>query len=401
METVADHKIDSPLYLERLPGFVDVIESMKEIIITNVVLIGQIDAPTFRERRRTSVFLERLVDFQVDECTTDGYRNPIGIIRGTNESKPPIFVVAHLDTAAGHDRDGILNYKVSVNSIKGPGILDNSLGVGVLLSLPEIFRRLDLRFESDIVLAGVIQSIGKGNLRGIRHLVKTWPTPIRGAICIEGVELGRLNYYTEGMIRCEVTCRVQSDTEIGGQFKPNPILIFNEMINQVLRLPLPQRPRTRIIFGKISGGIDYGKAPEEACLGFEVRSDSDRLVREVFNDIKDIVDGIGHEHDVRLEMTIISNLHAARLKFSHPLVKSAGAVMKTLGLKPVSEPSEAELSIFLSRKIPAVTLGITRGKNRTSDVSSMKIAPMFKGIAQVIGILMAIDGGICDDQHLA
>ena len=188
-------------YLDRLSAFVDAIESMKEIIITNVVLIGQTNAPTFKEKRRATVFMERLAGFQVDECTTDGYRNPIGIIRGASESKSPIFVVAHLDTPLLKGKDSILNYKVTVDSIKGPGILDNSLGVGVLVSLPEILRRLDLRFTSNIVLAGVIQSIGKGNLRGIRHLIKTWPTPIRGAVCIEGVDLGRLNYYTEGMIR--------------------------------------------------------------------------------------------------------------------------------------------------------------------------------------------------------
>ena len=274
---------------------------------------------------------------------------------------------------------------------------DNSLGVGVLTSLPEIFRQLELRFESDIVLAGVIQSIGKGNLRGIRHLVKTWPTPIRGAVCIEGVDIGRLNYYTEGMRRCEIKCSIASEDDINVQFRPNPILILNDVINQVLRLPLPQRPRTRIVFGKISGGVNYGKIPEETRLGFEIRSDADRMVKSVYNDIKDIVDGISQEHHVDLNMSTISNLSAARLKFNHPLVKSAGAVMKTLGLKPVSDSSESELSIFLSRKIPAVTLGITRGKNRGTDEASMKIDPMFKGIAQIIGVLMAIDSGICDE----
>ena len=384
-------------YLNKLPTFVEAIESMKEIIITNVVLIGQTNAPTFKEKRRTTVFMERLAEFQVDECTTDGYRNPIGIIRGTSENKPPIFVVAHIDTPLLKGMDSVLNYIVSVDSIKGPGILDNSLGVGVLISLPEIFRQLELRFESDIVVAGVIQSINKGNLRGIRHLIKTWPTPIRGAVCIEGVDLGRLNYYTEGMIRCEIKCNIASENDIGVQFRPNPILILNDVINQVLRLPLPQRPRTRIVFGKISGGVNFGKIPEEAKLGFEIRSDSDRMVKTVYNDIKDIIDGISQEQHVNLVMSIISNLGAARLKFNHPLVKSTGAVMKTLGLKPVSEPSESELSIFLSRKIPAVTLGITRGKNRGTDQASMKIDPMFKGIAQIIGVLMAIDSGICDE----
>ena len=199
------------------------------------------------------------------------------------------------------------------------------------------------------------------------------------------------------MIRCEIKCSIASEDDIGIQFRPNPILILNDVINQVLRLPLPQRPRTRIVFGKISGGVNYGKIPEEIVLGFEIRSDSDRMVKSVYNDIKDIIDGISQEQHVNLVMSIISNLGAARLKFNHPLVKSTGAVMKTLGLKPVSEPSESELSIFLSRKIPAVTLGITRGKNRGTDQASMKIDPMFKGIAQIIGVLMAIDSGICDE----
>ncbi|HIJ55967.1 MAG TPA: peptidase dimerization domain-containing protein [Deltaproteobacteria bacterium] len=381
-------------YLDSIPSFVETIKSMKETIITNIVLIGQTPAPTFKEKRRSKVFMERLAESQVDECTTDGYRNPLGIIHGASEKKPPIFVVAHLDTPFQID---MVNYRVGVNTIKGPGILDNSLGVGILLSMPEILRKLELRFESDIVLAGVIQSVGKGNLRGIRHLIKTWPTPIRGAVCVEGVELGRLNYYTEGMTRCEIKCDITASNGMGDYHKPNPILILNDVINQILKLRLPQRPRTRIVFGQIRGGISYGKTPQDATLGFEIRSDSDRMVKSVFNDIKDITDGIGHEHDVALKITTIANANAARLNFNHPLVKSAGAVMKTLGLKPVSDASESELSIFLSNKIPAVTLGITRGKNQFHLNSSMKINPMFKGIAQVVGVLMAIDSGICDE----
>ena len=92
-------------YIEKLPGFVKTIKSIKETVITNIVLIGQTAAPTFKEKKRTSVFMERLAEFQVDECTTDGYRNPIGIIKGTSESKPPIFVAAHLDTIFDKDID--------------------------------------------------------------------------------------------------------------------------------------------------------------------------------------------------------------------------------------------------------------------------------------------------------
>ncbi len=382
-------------YLDNLPVFVDTIKSIKETIITNIVLIGQVPSPTFKEKRRTSIFMERLAEFNVDECTTDGYRNPIGIIKGTSKTKPPIFVVAHLDTIWGTDIDHY--YTIKENSITGAGIMDNSIGVGVLVSLPEIFRKLNLSFESDIVLAGVIQSLGKGNLRGIRHLLKTWATPIRGAVCIESNELGRLNYYADGMTRCEIDCNISTINGWEHKFKPNAILVLNEVINQILKLRLPQKPRSRVIIGKMSGGFKHGMIANDARLGFEIQSNSDKMVKSIFNNIKDIVEGISHEYEVELKLKTLSNIHAARIKFNHPLVKSTVDVMKKLGLTPASEPCESELSIFLSRKIPAVTLGITRGENYQQTNAMVEIEPMFKGIAQIIGVIMAIDSGVCDE----
>ena len=71
--------------------------------------------------------------------------------------------------------------------------------------------------------------------------------------------------------------------------------------------------------------------------------------------------------------------------------------MQALDLKPISGPSESELSIFLSRKIPAVTLGITHGENYHQEDAWVEIEPIYKGIAQVIGVLIAIDNGACDE----
>jgi di/tripeptidase len=340
--------------------------------------------------------MERLAEFGVDEVTTDGYRNPIGIIRGTAPDKPPIFVSAHLDTF--FERDIVHNYIIKKSQITGPGILDNSLGVGVMVSLPILFEKLNLRFESDIVLAGTIQSIGKGNLRGVRHLLKTWPTPIRAGVCLEGVELGRLNYFSDGMIRGEIQCNISGIKGTFYKFAPNAILILNEVINEIMNLRLSQRPRSRIVIGKIAGGASHGKIAHKANLGFEIRSDSYKMVKSIYNHIRDIVEGICHENEVELNIKTISNLKAARLKFNHPLVKNSAAILQALGIKPISKSTESALSIFLSRKIPAVTLGITHGENYFTEKATMDIEPMFKGIAQVIGVLKAIDSGVCDDS---
>jgi hypothetical protein len=381
--------------IDRIPEYIDGIEAFMDTILTNIVLLGQIPAPTFLEHNRTAALLDRLTEARVDECTTDSYQNPIGIIRGNSQTQAPIFVVAHIDTSFGADVDH--NFTVTAQHISGAGVLDNSIGVGVLTSLPEIFRRLDLEFQSDIVLAGVIQSIGKGNLRGIRHLLNTWSTPIRGAVCMESADLGRISHYSDGMIRGEVVCDALSGPEERRCLRPNAILVINEAIDQILTLRLPQRPHTEIVIGTISGGLKHGAPANEARLGFEIRSDSDEMVKSLYTDILDIVEGLGHAYEIGLTFETISNINAASLAHNHPLVKAVAQIMGVLAIPPKSRPSESELSIFLSRNIPAVTLGITDGKRHQERAASAHIAPISRGIAQIIATIQAIDGGVCDD----
>lgn len=382
-------------YLSVLPRFVDQIRKIREIIISNIVLLGQISAPTFYERRRAECLVERLADFHVDECSIDDFGNPIGVIRGASAENQPIFVVAHLDTFSEQAVDQ--NYEVTDKIISGVGVSDNSAAVGVLASLPEIFDRLALAFESDIVLVAPVQTIGRGNLKGIRQLLEAWPTPIRGAICLETVDLGRLNYSSNGMIRGEIGCSIVSEKPIGRHHTPNAILVINEVINAILGLRLPQKPRTQIVIGKIAGGFNHGKIAYDANIGFEIRSDADEMVKELYNDIRDIVDEINKAFVVELKLSRISNLNATRLQYNHPLVKCASRILNRLGVEAVSEPSETALSIFLQRKIPAITLGLTYGDNYHQDGSMIEINPMFKGISQIPALITAMDNGACDE----
>lgn len=382
-------------YLDALPMFVDKIRETREVIISNIVLLGQIPAPTFHEKKRAEHLVARLAEFQVDECTIDDYGNPIGVIHGTSPTKPPIFVVAHLDTFSEVKED--LHYEVTDKIISGIGVSDNSAAVGVLVSLPEIFKRLNLQFTSDIVLVGTILSLGRGNLKGVRKLLSHWPSPIRGAICLETVELGRLNYFSYGMIRSEISCSIAVEDHGRRRYEPNAILVLNEVINAILGLALPQKPRTQIVIGRIAGGFDHGNIAYDANIGFEIRSDSDDMVKALYADIQDIVEGINKMFSVELRLNRISNLNATRLNSNHPLIKCASRILNHLGVEIFSEPSESSLSIFLDKKIPAITLGITWGDNLHQNDAMIEIEPMYKGVAQIPALLMAIDNGVCDE----
>ncbi len=382
--------------LNRIPEFVDRIRDIREIVISNIVLIGQTPAPTFREGRRAECLVERLADFQVDECSIDDFGNPIGVIHGQSPSRASIFIVAHLDTFCESATNTL--YTVTDKTISGMGVSDNSAAVGVLASLPEIFRHLNLSFESDIVLIAPVHSLGPGNLKGIRHLLKRWSTPVLGAVCLESVELGRLNYYSDGMIRGEISCSIASQKKMDRNYQPNAILIIHEVINAILKLRLPQKPRTQIVIGKIAGGYNHGKEAYDASIGFEIRSDSDEMVRGLYKEIKDIVNGINQAFAVDLKLKCISNLNSTQLAYNHPLVKCAARILYRLGIEAVSQPSETALSIFLQKGVPAITLGLTRENIHHQGGTKVEIEPMFKGIAQIPALITAMDRGLCSHE---
>jgi hypothetical protein len=70
--------------------------------------------------------------------------------------------------------------------------------------------------------------------------------------------------------------------------------------------------------------------------------------------------------------------------------------LNVLNVKPRIRPSTSELSAFIDAKIPALTIGLSRGENLGHKDESIEITPIYKGIAQLLGILQVIDGGLCD-----
>ncbi len=404
---MAKHKPD---YSEQKPSkdlktIYEVLKPLKEIIITNIVLIGQIPPITVPETEdtvermetnlRAKVFLQRLAEIGIDECTYDSEGNPIGIIKGSGGGKPPILIAAHMDTAFPFDEE--VNYTIGENIIRGPGVIDNSLSVGILLSLPEIFHKLQIQFDSDVMLVGFPETLGRNNLKSVRGFLDNWKRPLRGALILEGGEIGRLNYYSDSMIKLEIACHIPATSAWETRYEKNAILIINDVINRILEIHLPQRPKTEIIFGTISGGLKYGDHALDAALGLQIVSGNNDSVNAIYDQIQDIVDSISYENQIILRLDRISHAKAAKLGYSHPLVKSAISVMEELGIRPRIGSDESELSSFLSRSIPALTIGITHGENYHTEEAEVEIEPMFKGIAQVLGLMQAIDKGVCDD----
>lgn len=378
-----------------MPDIERKLKGKKEVLLSNLVMIGEIPAPTFREERRVEFILDRFDQAGLSESSTDEAGNGIGVLPGSdNKRKDALLIYAHTDTVFSEKTDHTI--RIHADSISGPGVADNSLGAALLTSLPWILDELNIELGMDLVLVAGVKSLGRGDLEGIRFFLDNNPFNFEKAICLEGVSLGRLSYSSIGMLRGEITCNVPESYDWSRFGDTSAILTLNEVINKINDLRLPKRPRTSVVMGSIEGGSSFNSIARESSLKFEVRSESQEVVDEIGKRIEEIGIEVASRTGDNVQVDIFARRSPGGINFSDSLTRSTRDIIRHLGIEPRLAPSISELSAFIDKGIPALTLGLTTAERLNKVDETILIEPVFKGITQIIATLLAIDGGYCD-----
>jgi tripeptide aminopeptidase len=381
--------------LETLPVIRDAAQAVREILLANLLMIGEIPAPTFGESRRARFIQDRFTESGLHNSSSDGRGNALGILPGLDADKN-ILLVAHMDTIFPPSVDHTLT--VQSDRVFGPAVGDNALGLAAVITLPVLLELLDIRLNSNLILMGSARSLGRGNLEGLHFFLSKTKIPIQAGICIEGLGLGRLSYQTIGMLRGEVVCTVPDEYDWTRFGASGAIVTLNEVINRILEIPLPRRPRTTIVLGSVEGGQSFNTIATKAILRFEIRSESRQISSGIYQQIQDIIADVTTHSGANVDLEILARRRPGGIPFAHPLAKHSRSIMKHLNIESRKSPSTSELAAFIERDIPAITIGITEGARQNQPDETVMIEPIFTGLAQLIGILLCIDRGHCDEH---
>ena len=381
--------------IKELPRLRDESRTLREILLTNLVMIGEIPAPTFGEGRRLEFLQHRFAECHLQNCSTDPAGNVLGIYPG-RDGKRSILLVAHADTVFPETADHTVS--LQADHAAGIGLADNSLGLAVLATLPTLFEKADIELESNLILMGATTSLGHGNLAGLRFFLDNNRVPLTAGVCVEGVELGRLSMASIGMLRGEITCSISEEYDWSRFGTTSAILTLNEVINRIMEIPLPKRPRTNVVLGTIEGGQSFNTIAKKAVLGFEIRSESADMVNEIARHMHNITAEIASASGSEIKLDIFARRQPGGINFSHPLAERSRQIMEALNIPLRVAPSTSELSAFIDQKLPALTTAITTAENLNEPGEKIYIDPMFTGMAQLVGMILAIDGGFCDEN---
>jgi tripeptide aminopeptidase len=381
--------------LKSLPEMEKNLREIRDVLLTNLVMLGEIPSPTFLEQARMNFLINRFNQYNLLNCSTDEIGNGLGILPGKSGERN-ILLVAHMDSEYDEKEDHTIS--IQPNSVIGTGVADNALGLAVIASLPYILEKLNIELNSNLILMGSAKSLGAGNLEGIRFFLENTNLNISTGLSIEGVRLGRISRSSVGMAKCEVHYWVPEgyDWTQFGAF--GSIVTINEFINGILEIPIPTRPATSIVFSSIESGRGFSKVSTEAELKFEIQSESEEMVEQLLAKINNIAIEIAAKTSSKVMVKELARRKPGGIDFSHPLVSNTKKIMEALDLKPRFRPSMSELSAFIDAGIPALTIGISELKTVDKALEIIEIEPMYKGLAQLISLLIAIDRGYCDED---
>lgn len=381
--------------LEELDEYVVQLEDFRETVLSTMVMVNEIPAPTFKERNRAVFLVDRFSELEMLNASVDEKDNVLGIVPGRVGDRD-ILVVAHLDTLFNETVDHTVT--LEPNMAIGPGVSDNSLGVAVLGTLPLIMERIGLELDANLVLLGSSRGLGRGDLEGLRFVLENYKRPFTAAVCLEGVKIGRLSFSSIGMLRGELTYKIPEQYDWTKFNSVGAIVDMNDMINRILEIPLPRKPNTTIVMGQMEAGTSYNTLPTKARLRFEIRSESDEIVSDLATRINFLAEEMTSKTGAMVQFKEIARRKSGGTEFSHPLNTIGREILKRMNIKPRITPSTSEVAALIDKGIPAVTIGLTSGENAGELEESVLIEPISKGLAQLAALLKAIDIGCSDES---
>jgi len=372
--------------------------------VRETIQITEIEAPPFKEAKRAKAFVEMLRQSGLSDVEIDPEGNVIGLRRGTGTG-PLIAIAAHLDTVFPEGT----NVKVRREGSKlyAPGVGDDSRAVAVLLEIVRAMDSAKIQTSSDILFVADVGEEGPGDLRGMKYLFQKGPykDKIKMFISLDPFGWGS-DITTAGMgsKRFKVIFTGPGGHSFGSFGLVNPAYALGNAIAKLSKMQVPQRPKTTYNVGVVGGGTSVNSIPFESWMEVDIRSETkEELNRAVENFTRLMHEAVEEENRARstsqgkieIDVKLIGDRPFGEIFQTAPIVQTAAAVIRALGMVPTFGLSSTDANIPLSMGIPAITLesGGTGSRNHTLDewIDVEKTASV-RGIHIAMGVLLALAG---------
>ena len=358
------------------------LREQSEAALAEQIAFCEVPAPPFHEQARGEHLMARFRAEGLEDVRRDAEGNVIARVPA-QEDGPSVVVAAHLDSVFPAEVQPKVQRQGNV--LRGPGIGDNARGLTSMLMLARTLRQFKLKPQRPLVLVGTVGEEGAGNLRGVRHLLKSElaPESIGAFLVVDGLHAGYITASGQGVIRERVTCSGPGGHSYAHFGRVNPIYGLGRALAEVARIAeklAPQRsstgevslPRATCSVTRIGGGTSINALPEEAWFEIDLRAADAQRLAEVHQAYRAAVEqAVRAEHGrgafdkpgeaqetLKLTFTTLGERPAGRMASDAPLVQAALAAARYVaGHARLGDPGSCDVNIPLSLGVPGVVIG--------------------------------------------
>jgi acetylornithine deacetylase/succinyl-diaminopimelate desuccinylase-like protein len=325
----------------------------------------------------------------------DAAGNVVGERRGA-APRPHLLIAAHLDTVFPAET----NVKVSRAGaeLRGPGISDNCRGLAVIVAIARALNAGRVRTAGSISFAANVGEEGLGDLRGVKALFARPAVPIDRFVSIDGAAVN-VSHVAVGSHRYRVTFKGPGGHSYGAFGLANPAGAMGRAVAKLSDVQVPDQPKTTFTIGRIGGGTSVNSIPFEAWMEVDMRSSSAKALAALDARFQAAVDDAVAEENRRwsrpgsitVVKELVGNRPAGETPSSSPIVQTALAVGRTLGLSPALTEGSTDANLPISLKIPAITIGGGgSGANAHALSESFDTTDSWKGTQNAVLLAIAL-----------
>lgn len=341
-----------------------------------------VPAPPFAEGARAEFVADRFRDLgyqpEIDDVGNVVVRRP-----GRGDA-PSIMLLGHIDTVFPEGTE--ISVRRGEDTLHGPGIGDNSLGAAALLGIARSLDELDERTAGDLLLVANVGEEGLGNLRGARAAVDRFESELGAVIAVEGHSLGRVTSGAVGSKRIKVTVTGPGGHSWGAFGQPSAIHELGHIIHEIASIAVASHPKTTYNVGVIEGGVSVNTIAPVANAVIDMRSADVGSLESLDCRVDEIIKRRNRD-SVTTEVTVLGERPAGQTPDSSPIVRTALDVLRQLDLDPYTDASSTDANVPISRGIPSVCIGITRGEGSHRVEEYIQIPPISSGLTQLLMLL--------------
>ena len=350
---------------DRVQKALKFIEEDQENIIQKQIELTLIPAPTGHEEKKAQRLKEMFEEEGLTDCHIDPYGNAVGIRKGTGGGKT-VLMEGHMDTVFPLDTK--LEIRRKNGWIYCPGIVDDTRGCAVVLSVIRALNAAEIETAGDIHFVGTVQEEGMGALKGMQYYVNHHPE-LDASISIDGPGYEAVTYQATGIQSYEFNFYGIGGHAAGAFGKvANPLAAAGRAIARIADLQVPEYPRTTFaVTAAFAGSYESIHAiVNKATILLNFRSDSqeelEKLRAEIFRCIEEACQEETErwgKDTITYDFRHVCDINAGSQANDVPIVQSAVAAARYLGCENVGldEGGATNCSRALEAGLPAVCLG--------------------------------------------